>query len=122
MTQGRCGSLLLHRGGLSPPTSCRSPGALEPKNGPERRMRSRGSDFRSIALAVISSGMFFEQIELSWDGAACWRDGLVVTAYLGEMGRLELQGEFHQGVGDVAGGFVGDGVFGRFGFAPARTG
>src|SRR5579864_6091270 len=29
MTQGRCGSLLLHRGGLSPPTSCRSPGALE---------------------------------------------------------------------------------------------
>src|SRR5215468_7720507 len=24
MTQGRCGSLLLHRGGLSPPTPCRS--------------------------------------------------------------------------------------------------
>src|SRR5271166_2996191 len=26
--QGRCGSLPLHRGGLSPPTPCRSPGAL----------------------------------------------------------------------------------------------
>ncbi len=29
MTRGRCGSLLLHRGGLAPPTLCRSPGALE---------------------------------------------------------------------------------------------
>jgi hypothetical protein len=28
MTRGRCGSLLLHRGGLAPPTTCRSPGAL----------------------------------------------------------------------------------------------
>jgi hypothetical protein len=27
MTQGRCGSLCLHRRGLSPQTSCRSPGA-----------------------------------------------------------------------------------------------
>jgi len=25
---GRCGSLLLHRSGLAPPTPCRSPGAL----------------------------------------------------------------------------------------------
>jgi len=25
--RGRCGSLLLHRGGLPPPTPCRSPGA-----------------------------------------------------------------------------------------------
>jgi hypothetical protein len=71
-----------------------------------------GSDLRSIALAAVSSGMFFEQIELAWDGAGCWCDGLVVTAYLGEVGRLELQGEFHQGVCDVSGGFVGDGVFG----------
>ena len=31
MTRGRCGSLLLHRGGLAPPTSCRPPGA--PENG-----------------------------------------------------------------------------------------
>jgi len=28
MTQGRCGSLLLHRDGLPPSTPCRSPGAL----------------------------------------------------------------------------------------------
>ena len=28
MTRGRCGSLLLHRDGLSPSTPCRSPGAL----------------------------------------------------------------------------------------------
>jgi hypothetical protein len=28
MTRGRCGLLLLHRGGRSPPTLCRSPGAL----------------------------------------------------------------------------------------------
>jgi hypothetical protein len=28
MTRGQCGSLLLHRGGLAPPTPCRSPGAL----------------------------------------------------------------------------------------------
>ena len=28
--QGRCGSLLLHRSGLSPPTPCRSPGAPDP--------------------------------------------------------------------------------------------
>src|SRR6266700_6699664 len=64
--------------------------------------------------------MFTEQVELPWGGTTFWRDRLVVTAYLGEMGRFELQGEFHQGVGDVSGGFVGDGVFGRFGFAPAR--
>jgi len=25
--RGRCGSLLLHRSGLAPPTPCRSPGA-----------------------------------------------------------------------------------------------
>src|SRR5215813_3271695 len=27
MTRGRCGSLVLHRSGLSPPASCRHPGA-----------------------------------------------------------------------------------------------
>ena len=43
-----------------------------------------------------------------------------VAAYLSEVGRLELQGEFHQRVRDVSGGFIGDGVFGRFGWALAR--
>ena len=38
MTRGRCGSLLLHRGGLAPPTLCRSPGALE--DDPKRRFVS----------------------------------------------------------------------------------
>src|SRR5687768_6454632 len=32
--RGRCGSLLLHRGGLAPPTPCRSPGALLLANAP----------------------------------------------------------------------------------------
>ena len=72
---------------------------------------SPGSDLRSIVLAAVSAGLSFEQIELAWDGTTCWCDGLVVTAYLGEVGGLELQGEFHQGVRDVSGGFVGDGVF-----------
>ena len=54
---------------------------VEPKNGPQR---SEGQ-------------MFAEQVELRRIVVACGRDGLVVTAYLGEVGRLELQGEFHQG-------------------------
>src|SRR3954454_2048284 len=32
--RGRCGSLLLHRSGLAPPTPCRSPGALAGRDGP----------------------------------------------------------------------------------------
>src|SRR5580700_253533 len=44
MTRGRCGSLLLHRDGLAPPTPCRSPGALRssPGNGhPQTRSACR---------------------------------------------------------------------------------
>jgi hypothetical protein len=33
MARGRCGSLLLHRNGLAPPTPCRSPGALRVSHG-----------------------------------------------------------------------------------------
>jgi hypothetical protein len=65
------------------------------------------SDIRILALAGVSRVLFAERIEV-----VRWRDGLVVTAYLGEVGVLELQGKFHQGVCDVSGGFVGDGVFG----------
>ena len=43
------------------------------------------------------------------------RDGLVVTANLGEVGCLEFQSELHQRVCNVSGGFIGDGIFGRFG-------
>jgi hypothetical protein len=57
--------------------------------------------------------VFAEHIELPRIVVTFGRDGLVVTAYLGEVGRLELQGEFHQGVRNVRGGFIGDGVFGR---------
>ena len=38
-----------------------------------------------------------------------------MAADLGEVGRLELQGELHQRVGDICGGFIGDGVFWRLG-------
>jgi hypothetical protein len=60
--------------------------------------------------------MFAEQVELP--RVIITRrghDGLVVTAYLREMGRFELQGKFHQGVRNVSGGFIGDRVFGRWG-------
>jgi hypothetical protein len=53
---------------------------------------------------------------MSHDGAvrasALTATALIVAAYLGEVGRLELQGEFHQGVCNVGSGFVGDGVIG----------
>ena len=85
---------------------------VEPKNGAWKRMKKPGSDLRGGALASVSARMFFEQIELARHRSACWCDGLVVTAYLGEVGLLELQGKLHQGVCDVSGGFVGDGVLG----------
>ena len=50
--------------------------------------------------------MFAEQVELPTVVVTFWRDGFIVTAYLGEVARLELQGEFR---------FIGDGVFGRLG-------
>ena len=75
-------------------------------------MKKPGSDLGGIALASVSAWMFFEEIELSRHCAGCWHDGLVVTAYLGEVGLLKLQGELHQGVCDVSGGFVGGGIFG----------
>ena len=56
--------------------------------------------------------MFVEQFELPTIVVTFWRDGLVVTAYLGEVARLELQGDLHQRVRNVSGGFIGDGVFG----------
>ena len=97
MTWGRCGSLLLHRGGLSPPTSCRSPGALEPKKArnkqaESKRLRLWGGDteecsrrgwerepgnqiFKAFTCGVCS-GMFAEQVELPRGGASFWRGGV----------------------------------------------
>jgi len=55
--------------------------------------------------------MCAEQVELPRIVVVrCERGGLVVTAYLGEMGRFELQGDLHQRVSDVGGGFIGDGI------------
>ena len=57
--------------------------------------------------------MFAEQIELPRAvGVTFRRDGLVVAENLSEVARLECQGELHQCVGNVSGGFVGDGIFG----------
>jgi len=85
-----------------------------------RREREAGIRFSKHSLAAVSNGMFAEQVELPWGGATSWRDRLVVTAYLSKVCRLELQGEFHQGVCNVSGSFIGDGVFGRIFWALAR--
>jgi hypothetical protein len=75
---------------------------IEPKNGLRSQWSERwmfGEQVELPGIAVVTSG----------------RDGLVVTTYLGEVGRLELQGDLHQGVRNVSGGFIGDGVFGLWG-------
>src|ERR1700688_2570998 len=82
-------------------------GAGRTKEWTQRTQRSEGQ-------------MFAEQVELPTVVVTFWRDGFVVTAYLGEVARLELQGDLHQRVRNVSGGFIGDGVFGRLGCALAR--
>ena len=52
--RGRCGSLLLHRSGLSPPTPCRSPGALTVI--PSRRPLARRGCSPRVAKRSRSSG------------------------------------------------------------------
>src|SRR5580693_6497624 len=74
-----------------------------------RRGSNQRMDPRSEGL------MFAEQVELPRVVVTFGCDRLVVTAYLGEVGCLELQGEFHQRVRNVSGGFIGGGVFGRLG-------
>ena len=59
--------------------------------------------------------MFAEQVELPRIVVTFGCDGLVVTAYLSEMGCLELEGDLHHGVRNISGGFIGDGIFGRWG-------
>jgi hypothetical protein len=54
---------------------------VEPKNEPKK--------------PAVRTADFAEHIELPRIVVTVGRDGLVVTAYLGEEGRLELQGEFH---------------------------
>src|SRR5262245_46462288 len=53
---GRCGLLLLHRSGLAPPTSCRSPGARLSEFGPlprRRRLRRMSENRVTSAVAKI---------------------------------------------------------------------
>jgi hypothetical protein len=89
---------------------------VEPKNGPKNKKAGQIlTAFGCVRFQRSEGLMFAEQVELPTVVVTFWRDGLVVTAYLGEVGRLELQGEFHQGVRNVSGGFIGDGVFGRLG-------
>src|SRR6266852_2774446 len=76
---------------------------------------------RTKEWTLRSEGLIFaEQVELPRVVITSGCDGVVVTAYFSEVGRLELQGEFHQGVRNVSGSFIGDGVFGRTFWALAR--
>jgi hypothetical protein len=50
MTRGRCGSLLLHRVGLSPTTPCRSPGA--PRRGRKRPLLRMRPSFANTDLTL----------------------------------------------------------------------
>src|SRR5215469_17408529 len=73
----------------------------------------RGSNQR---MAPASEGaMFAEQVELPRVVVMFGCNRLVVTAYLSEMGFLELEGDLHQGVRSISGGFIGDDIFGRWG-------
>src|ERR1700704_6496714 len=80
------------------------------------RKNARGAGRTKEWTSRSEGGMFAEQVELRRVVVVtCGRIGLVVSAYLGEVGRLELQGDLHQRVRNVGGGFIGDGVFGRMG-------
>src|SRR5262245_26209949 len=46
---GRCGLLLLHRSGLAPPTSCRSPGARLSESDPKRSNAS----VQAVSIAAL---------------------------------------------------------------------
>jgi hypothetical protein len=77
--------------------------------------QGHGADTQGLSLQWSEWRMTAEQVELCRivvTPLAVLCEGLVVTADLGEVGALELQCEFHQRVGDIGGGFVGDGIFG----------
>src|SRR6202161_2475767 len=80
------------------------------------RKNARGAGRTKEWSHQSEGGMFAEQVELPRVVViTIGRDGLVMTAYLGEVGRLELQGDLHQHVRNVSGGFIGEGVFRVFG-------
>ena len=97
-------------------------GAGRTKECPQQENKKTGLVLKACACGRFQRSerrMFAEQIELPRVAVRSGRDGLVVTAYLGQVGRLELQSEFHQRVRNVSGGFIGDGVSGQFVWALA---
>jgi hypothetical protein len=81
----------------------------------EGGQRSMGLRVRRSERRVSVERVFVEQIELlAWIVIRFWLEGLVMTADLGEVGRLELQGDLHEHVGNVSGGLIGGGVFRQF--------
>jgi len=90
MTRGRCGSLHLHRGGLSPPTPCRSPGA--PKNILAIVTVAGLGILAGIALAAqdrytlkVPNGLAFSEFRgyNSWPVIAVSENNGVIAAILG---------------------------------------
>ena len=73
--------------------------------------REEGEQARKHSAATVRTG---EQIKLARVVVGRGRDGLVMPAYLSEVGGLELQGEVHQRLGNIGGGFIGRGVFGQW--------
>src|SRR5262245_1992495 len=61
--RGRCGSLLLHRSGLAPPTPCRSPGALRVLHAQPGR-RSPAHCYLERSCKVIRAGGIFPRTGL----------------------------------------------------------
>src|SRR6516164_2973890 len=60
--RGRCRSLLLHRGGLAPPTPCRSPGALRILHAQPRSPVSVGHVWVAELCATEHEDGFEEQV------------------------------------------------------------
>ena len=84
------------------------------KDGGRKRARTQGADAQSNRKRRSERRMPGKQVELPRVVVTPGRDGLVVTAYLGKVGRLEWQGEVHQHLRNIGGGFVERGVFGRW--------
>jgi hypothetical protein len=76
----------------------------EPKNAGKKRRERQALSALGAAAPAGRAGL---------RGIACTflRDGLAVAADLGQVDGFELQGEFHERVSDVSGGFIGDSVF-----------
>ena len=77
----------------------------------------------AINCGVLSGELWRKEIELARIVIGLGHNRLIVATYLGVVVVLELEREPHQGVGDVSGGFVGEGelvfLFGA-GFARYR--